>query len=210
MYRRRVRPESPLRDPTRVLASRRRQDSVRHTVARVRARVSGARARSRRSGREKRVRKWARSTHATAFAPDFFPFDGAFNACQLRNVRGFGRRVHRRRMTKQSWNGFSSSTQTPTQETLRIPFFRIIQTPSTLKEKCENQDAEKTKGSRSPVFRMNLEQFSPVERGFLPFAFFGLSVKTHAAEMDAERAPPSIRTRRLPATFSSTHPPHVP
>lgn len=85
-----------------------------------------------------------RSTHANAFAPDFFPFDGAFNACQLRNVRGFGRRVYRRRMSKQSWNGFSSSTQTPTQkETLRIPFFRIIQTPSTLKEKCENQVAGK-------------------------------------------------------------------
>lgn len=43
---------------------------------------------------------------ATAFAPDFFPFDGAFNACQLRNVRGFGRRVRRRRMSKQSRNGF--------------------------------------------------------------------------------------------------------
>ena len=90
MHRRRVRPESPLRDPTRVHASRRRQDSVRHTVARVRARVSGARVRSRRAGRGKGFGNGTRSTHAGAFAPDFFPVDGAFNACQLRNVRGFG------------------------------------------------------------------------------------------------------------------------
>ena len=61
------------------------------------------------------------------------------------NVRGFGRRVHRRRMTKQSWNGFSSSTQTPTQETLRIPFFRIIQTPSTLKENAKIKSRKKRK-----------------------------------------------------------------
>jgi hypothetical protein len=80
-------------------------------------------------------------------------------------------------MTKQSWNGFSSSTQTPTQETLRIPFFRIIQTPSTLKEKCENQVAKKRKEAVHQFSAMNLEQFSPVERGFLTFAFFGCRSK---------------------------------